>query len=107
MAARISAVLSHVLSQAATQRGALLALQRRWRELVGRSLASHSAPVSLRRGRLTVHVDQPGDNFALAYQRAGLLEQLKAQTQGRVEELVIRAGELPSPPRRRRARAKT
>ena len=107
MAVRIAAVLPQVVTQAATQRDALTAIQGYWRGLVGRALAAHSMPVGLRRGRLTIHVDQPGDNFALAYQRMGLLEQLKAQTNGRVEELVIRPGELPVVgPRRRPGGAK-
>ena len=101
MPVRITAVLPHVLTQAARQREALADIQAKWRRLVGRALAAHSTPVSLRRGRLTIHVDRPGDNFTLAYQKAGLLEQLKSETGGRVEELVVRAGELPSASRRR------
>ena len=102
MAVRIAAILPHVVTQAQTQRDVLSAIQEHWRQLVGRPLAAHSTPVSLRRGRLTVHVDRPGENFALAYQRLGLLEQLRAHTQGRVEDLVIRAGELPARAARRR-----
>ena len=91
--ARIGAVLPAVLQQAAQRHGALFAIQRRWRRLVGKPLAEHTRPVSLRRGRLVVHADQPGDGFALNYERPRLLERLQRTTEGRVEEIVIRAGE--------------
>ena len=97
MAERLSAVLSTVLRQVATRQRALASVQRRWRTLVGPALAGHSRPVSLRRGRLIVHVDYPGDSFALSFERARLLKRLKQQTAGDVNELVIRAGEVRSP----------
>ena len=87
-------VMPAVLKQADTQRTTLATVQQCWRTLVGRTLAAHSRPVSLRRGRLIVHVEHPGDNFALSFRRAELTSQLQAQTDGRVEELIIRAGEL-------------
>ena len=91
---RIDAVVSNVLKQTTRQHGALFAIQRGWKRLVGRALAAHTRPVSLRQGRLIVHVDRPGDGFALSYQRARLLEQLQATTKRRVEDIVIRPGEL-------------
>ena len=106
MAERLGAVLPTVLKQVAVRQRALASVQRRWRTLVGRALAEHSRPVSLRRGRLVVHVDYPGDSFALSFERARLLKRLKQQTAGDVDELVIRAGEVSGrtasgpPPRR-------
>lgn len=91
---RINAIVPAVLRRAKTQQRALTTIQRKWAGLVGRSLARHSRPVSLRGGRLVVHVEQPGDSFALSYQRETLLERLSAGTAGRIEELVIRPGAL-------------
>ncbi len=94
MVKRIDEVLSRVLQRTAAQHKSLFLIQRRWTRLVGKELAAHTKPVSLRRGRLVVHADCPGDSFALNYRRPQLLARLKTTTQERVEELVIRAGEI-------------
>lgn len=93
-AKRIDAIVSAVIKQAARRQQPLFTIQHRWGQLVGKALAAHTRPVSLRRGRLVVHVEQPGDGYALNYRRAALLKRLQATTKGRVEELVIRPGEL-------------
>ena len=90
----IGSVVPAILRQARQRHGTLRAIQRRWGTLVGKRLARHTAPVSLRRGRLVIHVDRPGDNFELSYQKQELLQRLKTTTQERVEELVIRPGEI-------------
>jgi hypothetical protein len=46
--------------------------------------------VGLQRGRLIVRVDQPGDGFALSFERTRVVEELRRVTGGRVTELVIR-----------------
>ena len=93
-APRIGAVIPAVLKQTRQQHGPLFAVQRGWKRLVGKELAAHTKPVSLRRGRLVIHVDRPGDSFALSYQRPRLMQRLDAVTRGRVEDIVIRAGEV-------------
>ena len=90
---RIHAVLEAVLKDVGQHRTALFAVQREWGTLVGKRLATHTKPVSLRRGRLIVQATRPGDSFTLSYQRIELLERVRALTQGRVEEIVIRPGE--------------
>ena len=92
---RIDAVVSGVLKRVGEQHSALLRVQQAWRTLVGPQLARHTRPVSLRRGRLIVHAERPGDSFTLSYQREPLLARLRETTRGRVEELVIRPGDLP------------
>lgn len=92
----IAAVLPAVLQQAQRRYGTLQRVQECWGKLVGKLLAAHTAPVSLRRGRLIVHVDRPGDGFTLNFQRQQLVTQLRARTNGLVEELVIRVGDLSS-----------
>ena len=91
----LGAIISNVMRHHAAQQKPLSAIQRRWPRLVGKALAAHTRPVSLHRGRLIIHVDEPGDSFALSYRRAQLLKQLKVIAKGRVEDVVIRAGELP------------
>ncbi len=83
-----------MLGQAKRDHGPLAAVQRRWRGLVGKALADHTKPVSLRRGRLVVHVAGPGDGHALSFQRRRLIERLRNVTDGKVDELVVRPGEL-------------
>ena len=85
-------ILPAVLKQVEQQRGALVSVQREWARLVGRQMAAHAKPVSLRRGRLVIQVDRPGDGFTLRYQQAELLAALQRATQGRVEEIVLRPG---------------
>ena len=96
-AERIGSLIPGVLTRTAKQHGALFLVQGRWARLVGKALAAHTRPVSLRRGRLMVHVDHPGDAFALNYRRAKLVTRLAALTQGKVEEIVMRAGEARPP----------
>jgi len=92
----IAAVLPAVLQQAQQRYGALQQVQQCWGQLVGKLLASHTAPVSLRRGRLIVHVDRPGDSYTLNFQRQQILTQLKTSTKGLVEDIIIRVGDLPA-----------
>ena len=93
-AERIDSLIPGVLRQLERQQSALQDVQERWARLVGKRLAAHTKPVSLRRGRLTVHAERPGDGFALSYAKAELLERLRASTQGKIEEIVIRPGEI-------------
>ena len=93
-ASRIGAVIPTVLKETRQQHGPLFAVQRGWKRLVGKELAAHTKPVSLRRGRLVIHADRPGDSFTLNYQRPHLMQKLHAVTCGRVEDIIIRAGEV-------------
>ena len=93
-AQQIGTVVQQVLARTAKQRGVLANIQRQWGGLVGKALAGHTKPVSLLHGRLIVHADRPGDAFALSYQRAQLLERLQATATERVEEIIIRPGEV-------------
>ena len=94
MAKPVGALIHEVLRRAAREYRPLFAIQRRWPRIVGKQLAAHTRPVSLRRGRLVVHADRPGDSFALNYARPKLLKQLQAASPGGVEEIVIRAGSV-------------
>lgn len=91
---QIGTVLAAVVRQAGRRHATVSTLQRRWRGLVGTPLAAHTKPVSLRRGQLVVHTDQPGASFALSYERVRLVERLQQATQGLVKDVVIRPGEL-------------
>ena len=91
---RLGALIPGVLQRMGARHGALFEIQRDWSRLVGRQLAAHTKPVGLRHGALTVHIDRPGDGFALSYRKPELLERLQATTQGKVEEIVIRPGDI-------------
>ena len=93
-AERIGTVVPAVIRQLQHQQGALHTVQQEWARLVGKRLAAHTRPASLRRGRLVVHVERPGDGFALSYARPELLERLRVSAQGKIEEIVIRPGEI-------------
>ncbi len=86
-------MLPAILGAAKQQHGTLWTIQQQWRELVGKSLAVHTKPVSFRRGRLVIHAERSGDSFTLNYQRQQLLSRL--QENASIEELIIRVGEIP------------
>lgn len=96
----IGALIPGVLKQVGERYSALHAIQQRWGRLVGRRLAAHTRPVSLRRGRLVVAVDGPGDGFLLSYQRPQLLERLQGDAKGAVEDIIIRPGRPKEKPSR-------
>ena len=90
-------LIPEVLQRLQEQHQPVRVLQEHWPRLVGRKLAAHSCPMSLRKGRLTVVVDQPGEGFALHYQRVELLRRAQALVGDPVQELVLRPGKLPKP----------
>ena len=90
----VGALIPEMMRRTAKEHRPLFAIQRRWPRLVGKQLAAHTRPVSLRRGRLVVHADRPGDSFALNYARPKLLKHLQGTKQGGVEEIIIRAGSI-------------
>ncbi len=83
-----------VMRRATAQHENIQRLRRHWGQLVGKPLAAHTRPVSLRRGRLYVNTNEPGASFALSLEKTRLLEQLH-KAPYHVEDIVIRAGELP------------
>lgn len=93
-AQRIGSLIPGVMKHTAQTHGPFFQIQRAWPRLVGKPLAAHTKPVSLRRGRLVVCADRPGDTFTLSYERPKLLAQLQTMTKGHVEEIVIRAGKV-------------
>ena len=90
----IRSVLDGVLKAAREHHGALFEVQQAWPSIVGEPLASHTKPVSLRGGRLTVHVEKPGDGFLFNYQRVQVLARVREMTKGQVTEMVMRAGQV-------------
>ncbi len=90
----LRAIIPGVLRESARKRRPLMAIQRDWGRFVGEELAGHTKPVSLHRGRLIVHVEAPGDSFAFSYRRTEVLKRLQTRTKGRVQEIVLRPGEI-------------
>ncbi len=94
MSKAIKDLLPKVLQQASKQHEAISQVQSRWSTLVGRDLARHSKPVTIRRGILTVQADQPAVNFALTMKKPTLLKKLGELPGSQIRELVIRAGSV-------------
>ncbi len=90
----LKTVIAQVLTQTAARQRPLHDLQRQWAKLAGRALAGHTKPVSLRRGTLYVHTDEPGTSFALTLEKAKLLKRLQTGRYGKIEEIVVTAGEV-------------
>jgi predicted nucleic acid-binding Zn ribbon protein len=93
--APLGALIPDVLRRLQEAHQPVQVLQEHWPRIVGRKLAGHSQPVSLRKGRLTVVVDHPGETFALNYQRVEILRRAQALTASPIEALVLRPGSLP------------
>ena len=100
----ISDVLRQVIKQTEKKQSVLFSVQRKWKTLVGKPLAAHTRPASISQQRLIVLVERSGDGFILNYQRGRLLKRLARLTEGKVEELIIRVGELnkPKPTKKKR-----
>lgn len=90
----LGAILPGILQAQQDAHRPLARIQEAWPKFVGERAAAHSKPVSLRQGRLIVHVDQPGDNFVLSFQRSQLLRRLKGMSGSTVNEIFFRAGEF-------------
>ena len=90
----ISDVMPNVVRQAATQHETIQWLRCEWGRLVGKALARHTRPASVRRGTLYVHADEPGASFLLSLEKPKLLAKLRARTKGSIDELVIRPGDV-------------
>jgi len=89
----IGELIPTVIQQATHKHRAIHELQRKWPRIVGKELARHTRPVSLRKGTLCVHADDPGANFALSLEKPKAIERLNASGGLQIEEMVIRAGE--------------
>ena len=90
----IGKLLEGLLAQTHKQQSALFEIQQAWQKIVGKRFAAHTKPVGIRKGKLVIHVDRPGENFELSYDRRRLLEIIKKLTLGKVTEIVIRAGKV-------------
>ncbi len=74
----------------------LAAVFARWEELVGRDVAAHATPLSLRDGVLVIAVDQPAWATQLRYLASDLIARLAAETEGgevREVQIRVRGGE--------------
>ena len=91
-AERLGALIPAVLKNVEREHNILEQVQRAWRDVAGRPLAAHSRPVSVRRGRVVVVVDDPGGNFTLRFERTRILERLRTLTDGKVTEMLVRPG---------------
>jgi predicted nucleic acid-binding Zn ribbon protein len=92
-AVRLGDILPRVVQEATTQRAAVHTLQQQWARAIGRTLAKHTKPVSLRRGVLYVRTNEPGASYTLSLEKPRLIGALKAVGLA-VEEIVVVAGEL-------------
>ena len=90
----IGKLLEGWLAQTHKQQSALFEVQQAWSKIAGRTISAHTKPGRVRKARLTVHVDRPGENFLLSYERERVLERIKKLTQGKITEMVVRAGKI-------------
>ena len=90
----IGELIPAIVRKASVAHQTIQQLQREWRRLVGKELAGHTRPASLRRKTLCVYTDEPGASFLLSMEKGALLAKLNQRTRGRVEELIIRPGEV-------------
>ena len=90
----IGKLLEGWLAHAQKQQKPLFEVQKAWSKIVGKPLAAHTKAVSVRKGKLVIHVDRPGENFELSYDRECVLKRVKKITQNKVTEIVVRAGKI-------------
>ena len=90
----IGELIPTIVRKASVAHQTIQQLQREWRRLVGKELAGHTKPASLRRKTLCVYTDEPGASFLLSMEKGALLAKLNQRTHGQIEELIIRPGEV-------------
>lgn len=90
----IGSVLAGVLEKARQQHGLLFDIQQQWEQVAGKDLAAHTRPVSIRQGKLVVHVARPSDNFLFRFARPRITKRVNKVTKGKVTEIVVRAGKI-------------
>lgn len=88
---RVEDALRHVRRElGAPEPGHFTEIRDSWVELVGASLAAHSAPVNLRSGVLRIAVDDPAWASQFRYLADGLVEALTERvTGGAVREISV------------------
>lgn len=94
MAKTIGELIPGIVQQASKQHEAIQQLRRGWSRLVGKELARHTQPASLRRGTLYVYTDEPGASFLLSLETPRLLARLRAHAKRSIDEIIIRPGEI-------------
>lgn len=90
----IGDLIPKILAETTKKHQALHQLQEQWARLVGKTLADHTKPVSIRRGIVYVHADQPGASYTLSLKKTTLLKRVEAAAGCPVSDLVVRAGTL-------------
>lgn len=66
-----------------------------WEEVVGAQAAAHSRPVSLRRSRLAVNVDDSGWLYELTLKKKDVITELEGRLKGRrLKDIRFRIGEV-------------
>ena len=89
---RIGRVLSDVLKDAAARHQPIHQLQAQWVRVVGRRLAAHTKPGSLRRQVLYVQTDDPGASFEWSLEKQALLSKIRVAAGCEVTDVVVRPG---------------
>lgn len=87
-------LIPKVVAQTATATEAARQLQQDWPKLVGKTLARHTRPGSLRRKTLCIFTDDPGAGFLLALEKPRLLTKLRACAHSEIEDIIIRPGDM-------------
>ena len=96
MTKSIRDLLPHVLQQAGAKRDVLLAVRKAWPGVVGKALARHATPTSVRNATIYVHTDEPGAGFVLGLERPRLLARLREASGQAIDDIVVRPGAPPA-----------
>lgn len=96
MTKSIRDLIPQVLQHVGSKRDALLAVQKAWPGIVGKTLARHATPTSVRKTTLYVHTDEPGASFVLGLERLRLLARLREASGQAIDDIVVRPGAPPT-----------
>ena len=91
----IGALIPGVIQRVTAQHQPLRDLQQHWERLVGKELAAHTRPVRVRGSTLYIQTDDPGANFLLSLEKPRILANIRSQTKQQIDDVIVRAGELP------------
>lgn len=90
----IGKLLEGWLAEQHKQTSVLFEIQQAWSKIVGHKLAAHTRPVSIRKGKLVVHVDRPGENYELSFERERVASRIKKIAGDKILTIVVRAGKI-------------
>jgi hypothetical protein len=94
MAKPISDLIKEVVGQAKERQRPINEISKFWSGAAGKKIASRTRPAMLKKGALIVLSSDPGASFLLDIEKQNILKKLNSEISFKINEIVIRSGEI-------------